>query len=35
VVRLTEDFQGVWRELGTGHFYDLTDMRVHKMGYSP
>ncbi len=34
VVRLTDDFTGVWREVGAGHFYDLTDMRAHPMGYT-
>lgn len=35
MVRLADNFRGVWRELGTGHFYDLTEMRVHPMGYTP
>lgn len=35
VVRLTDDFTGVWRQVGAGHFYDLTDMRAHPMGYAP
>ena len=35
VVRLTDDFTGVWREVGAGHFYDLSDMAAHPMGYAP
>ncbi len=35
VVRLTDDFRGVWRQVGAGHFYDLTDIRAHPMGYAP
>ncbi len=34
MVRLADDFRGVWREIGAAHFYDLEDKQVRRMGYT-
>lgn len=34
MVMLADDFRGVGREIGAGHFYDLEDKQVPRMGYT-
>ncbi len=33
LVQLTDSFRGLYR-IGAGHFYDLTDICAHPMGYA-